>query len=110
MGGEVGGEQGFKLAGAALRRAWWMLGAEIKPLPLKEDKGTHALQTGSLVGPAAPSAGRDPALRRGGIVQPGHKQGRGWERYLRPCACEGNLAGGGLCWRKGLHDSARQLC
>lgn len=70
---EVGLEQGFKLA--ALQRAWWMLGAEIKPLPLKEGEGTHTLQTGSLVGPAAPSAWRDLALRRVGIVQLRHKQG-----------------------------------
>lgn len=52
-----------------------MLGAEIKPLPLKEGKGTHAFQTEKLVGPAAPPAGRDLALRRAGIVQPGRKQG-----------------------------------
>lgn len=88
-----------------------MLGAEIKPLPLKEGEGTHVLQTGSLVGQAAPSAGKDLALRRAEIVQPEHKGGlvAGTPWYLRPCACEGNLAGGGLCWRKGLHDSARQL-
>lgn len=52
-----------------------MLGAEIKPAPLKEGEGTHGLQTGSLVGPAPPSAGRDLALGREGIVQLGHKQG-----------------------------------
>ena len=87
------------------RRGGGRAGFRTKPSPLKQGEDTHTLQTGSLVWSAAPPTGRDLALRRAGIVQLRHKQ----ERYLRPCACEGSLPGGGLCWRKVLHDFPRQL-
>lgn len=64
IGGRMRKEQGFELAGTSLQRAWWMLRAESKPFPLKDSKGTHALQTGRLVGPVVPSAWMDLTLRR----------------------------------------------
>lgn len=72
-GREVG--QCFELEEAALQRAWWMLGATINHLHPKEGEGTQELQTGSLVGSPAISAGRDLTLRRARIAQTGHKQG-----------------------------------
>lgn len=108
MGGRMWKEQGFELAGISLQRIWWMLWAETKPLPLKDSKGTHALKGGwwdllSLLNGWIWLW--DPGAR---LRTWGPNESCGWERYSRPCDCEGNPAGDGFDGEKDCMND-RQL-
>lgn len=46
MRGRMQKKQGFELAGTSLQKAWWMVRAQTKPLPLKKSR---SLQTGNLL-------------------------------------------------------------